>query len=122
MANLLIASQILSSISFFFYGATCLATKKMRTEFDRFELSKFRVAIGVLQILASIGLAVGFFVPWLALLSSLGLAMQMFLGVIVRIRIKDSFLQILPAAVFCLLNVLIFCLTLVSNDRINSSF
>jgi uncharacterized membrane protein YphA (DoxX/SURF4 family) len=104
MAKLLIAAQILSIISFLFYGTTCLASKKMFREFSRYKLSQFRITIGVLQIVGSIGLAVGFFVPWLALLASLGLAIQMFLGVVVRIRIKDNFVLIIPALIFCLLN------------------
>jgi hypothetical protein len=121
MHDLLTAAQIISIISFFFYGTSCLTSKRMVSEFERYKLSAFRVPIGVLQILASFGLTAGFFFPWIAVLSSLGLAIQMFFGVVVRVRIRDSFVQALPAMIFCILNSFIFW-TLVSIDRINWSF
>lgn len=77
-------------------------------EFERYRLSKFRFVTGSLQILGCIGLAIGFYNAWFALLASLGLALQMFLGVMVRIYIKDSLWQTVPAIFFCILNLFIF--------------
>ena len=84
----------------------------MVIEFKRYGLSEYRAITGVLQILGSVGLMVGFFNPWFTLVASLGLTLQMFLGVIVRIRIKDSFLQASPALFFCVLDFFIFWQTL----------
>lgn len=80
----------------------------MVLEFKRYGLSRFRTLTGILQILGSLGLTVGFFIPAVTLVSSLGLSVQMLLGVGVRIRIKDSFFQTFPALFFCLLNLFIF--------------
>ncbi len=85
----------------------------MRLEFERYHLAKYRVLTGALQILGSVGLAAGFFYPWFTLPSSLGLTILMFMGIIVRIRIKDSLLQASPAIFYCLLNLYIFLVGLV---------
>ena len=108
MEKITIAAQLISSISYFLYGASCLLSKKMILEFERYGMPQYRVMTGVLQILASIGLVVGFFNVWLVLISSLGLALQMVVGLAVRIRIKDSIIQAMPALFFCALNIFIF--------------
>ncbi|MBC7370057.1 MAG: DoxX family protein [Bdellovibrionaceae bacterium] len=105
-----------------YYGTSCLTSQRMVIEFNRYKMSSFRVAIGVLQISASFGLVAGFFLPWLTLLSSLGLAIQMFLGVIVRFKIKDSFVEAIPAFIFCILNLFIFYATLMSINRMYWGF
>ncbi len=80
----------------------------MILEFERYGMPEYRVITGVLQILASIGLIAGFLNTWLAVISSLGLALQMVFGIGVRVRIKDSIAQTLPALLFCVLNIFIF--------------
>ncbi|MBC7466962.1 MAG: DoxX family protein [Bdellovibrio sp.] len=102
----------MASIAFFFYGSSCLSSKRMINEFERYGLAKYRTITGVLQILGSVGLMAGFFNPWFTLVASLGLMLQMFLGIIVRIRIKDSLLQASPALFFCVLDFFIFWQTL----------
>ncbi len=80
----------------------------MILEFERYKLSRYRKITGALQILGSIGLLAGFFNVWLSVFSALGLTALMFLGVMVRIRIKDSIWQTVPALFFCILNLFIF--------------
>jgi hypothetical protein len=87
-------------------------SKKMVLEFERYGLRQFRILTGVLQILGSLGLVIGFFQPLFTLISSLGLAVLMFLGIITRIRIRDSLLQTAPAFVFFSVNLYIFILAL----------
>ena len=94
--------------AFLIYGVSCLMTKNMFSEFKRYKLEKFRALTGALQILGSLGLFAGLFIPIFTLMASLGLALQMFLGIVVRLRIKDSLLQIAPAFIFCILNSFIF--------------
>lgn len=108
MEKLTTAAQIISMVSFFFYGASCLLSKRMIIEFERYRMSQYRIITGALQILASIGLMAGFFETWFAVLASAGLAVQMLCGVAVRIRIKDSLFQTSPAVFFCILNLFIF--------------
>ena len=49
------------------------------------------------------GLLVGFFYPWIGALAAGGLSLQMACGLIVRIRIKDSIIQCVPAMFYLLL-------------------
>ena len=96
--------QLFSAVSFLFFGTACLATERMRLEFARYRLDRWRSTVGIFQLLGAIGLLVGLWLPWGALLSAGGLALMMFLGVFVRVRLRDSFLQTLPALFYLLLN------------------
>lgn len=77
----------------------------MKTEFVRYGLSAYRMPVGSLQILGALGLIIGYFsIPELMLLAAGGLMALMVLGFVVRIKIKDSMLQSLPALFYALLN------------------
>ena len=76
----------------------------MRNEYDRYGLSKLRSLVGTLQILGAIGLIGGFYTPWIGQFSAAGLALLMLCGVILRIKIKDTLVQTLPAFAYMLLN------------------
>ena len=102
--------SLISSSCFFYYGLALLFSQHMRVEFERYGLSQFRRLTGVLQILGSVGLIIGLYVPTLMTLASLGLAMLMALGVLVRIRVKDPVVQMLPAFLLLLVNSIIFFL------------
>lgn len=99
--------QILSALTgltFCVYGVLCLAADEMRKEFERFGLAKFRVLTGTLEILGGIGLLVGLFWRPATLIASSGLAVLMLLGVGVRLRMRDSLTQTLPAFVLMIVN------------------
>lgn len=77
----------------------------MKLEFERYKLSKYRALVGILQIFGGFGLLIGFYLsPRLIALASLGLILLMMGGIIVRLRIKDSLLQTLPAITYALLS------------------
>jgi len=76
----------------------------MQQEYQRYGLAKFRNLVGTLQVLGGVGLLVGFRELWIGQLASGGLAVLMLLGVGVRIKIKDTALQTLPAFAYMLLN------------------
>ena len=99
--NYLIA---LSAIAFIGYGASCVWTTHMVIEFDRYKLASFRKLTGYLQLIGAIGLIIGFQSPLIGCFAASGLCLQMMLGVSVRIRIRDPFLQAMPATSFMLLN------------------
>ncbi len=103
----------LSSLSFLSFGILCLTTPYMAAEFDRYDLSGVRTLTGGLQILAAVGLLIGFWAPKLGALAATGLALQMLVGIGVRIRIEDSFIQGLPAAFYLVVNAFIAYLFLV---------
>ncbi|MGB1123669.1 MAG: DoxX family protein [Phycisphaeraceae bacterium] len=101
---LFLTCLILSAVSFIFYGFSCLFTDRIRTEFKRYKLEQFRILVGSLQIAGSLGLIGGLWVPALGTAAALGLAVQMVMGLIVRLRLKDSVVQMLPAGAYLVLN------------------
>ena len=80
----------------------------MVIEFKRYDLEKFRVLVGVLQLLGSVGLFMGLFSKNWAMLASLGLAILMAFGFMVRIKIKDPFILAFPSLFYTLLNMILF--------------
>jgi hypothetical protein len=100
-----------SSISFLIYGISYFVAPHMKAEFKRFGLEKYGLLTVVLEILGAIGLWVGLSIHPILLISSGGLAVLMFAGLIVRIAIKDSVWVSLPALFFMLLNSWIFLMS-----------
>jgi len=97
---------LLSSLTFIFYGVLCLLTDHMKAEFIRYGLPQFRKLTGTLELLGGLGLISGhYFFPPLLLFSASGLALLMFLGVIVRLKTKDPIFEVLPAFVLMLINL-----------------
>lgn len=99
---------LFSSVSFLAYGIFYFYSPHMKNEFKRFGLEKFGVATALLEIVGAIGLLVGFVLTPILLISSGGLALLMFLGLLARARVKDSLLVSLPAFLFMVLNAYIF--------------
>jgi len=104
--------KLFDLLCFFGYGFSCLFSNKMKAEFVRFGLAQYRSLTGILQVAGGTGLIAGFYYEPLTPLSSLGLALLMFLGVGVRIKIHDPVITIIPAFVFMGLNFLIFTLSM----------
>ena len=107
LLNILI---VVSSISFLIYGISYFTTTSMKLEFKRFGLEKFGALVAILEILGALGLLLGISLHPLLLVSSGGLTLLMFLGVLVRIKMKDSLLISTPATIYMVLNACIFFL------------
>lgn len=83
----------------------------MKKEFIRFKLPKFRVLTGLLEVLGGLGQILGFYYyPQVAFIATLGLAILMVLGFMVRLRIKDTFLESFPAFFYMIVNLVILIL------------
>jgi len=80
----------------------------MKSEFKRFGLEKIGFTIVMLEVLGAIGLLVGLKFSFLLIISSLGLAILMFAGLVVRIKVKDNIRVSLPAFFYMVLNTFIF--------------
>jgi len=93
-----------SGLSFVVYGLSCLRSRAMVREFERFGLANFRVLTGVLEVFGGAGVLIGLWYAPLLLIASAGLTVLMALGVGVRLRIRDGVLQTLPAFGFFVLN------------------
>ena len=79
----------------------------MVAEFKRYGLSRFRRLVGWLQFAGSIGLVASAYLPPLATLAALGLALLMALGVAARVKAGDSLLEMFPAIFLLVLNAFI---------------
>ena len=102
------AATLVAALLFIIYGLLCLFSGGMMAEFERYGLSRFRRLTGALEVLGGAGLIVGLFVPEVMLVASGGLALLMLLGLIARFRVRDSFLESLPASILLLMNVFLF--------------
>ena len=98
----------LSSLSFFAYSISYFTSPHMKSEFKRFNLEKLGLLTIVLEFVGAAGLLIGLVYNPILLISSGGLALLMFLGTIVRIRLKDSLWVSLPALFYMGLNAYIF--------------
>lgn len=98
---------VLSAVAFLGYGVLLLTTDSMKEEFVRFGLEHFRILTGILEVLGGVGLLVGLYWTPAALMASAGLTVLMALGVGVRVRLRDSIGQTLPALALFLVNLYI---------------
>ncbi|MBT3919206.1 MAG: hypothetical protein HOB16_00495 [Flavobacteriaceae bacterium] len=103
---------LISSFSFFAYTIYYFKSSKMKMEFKRFGLEKFGLIIMTLQFLGATGLLVGLLFNPLLIISSLGLALLMLAGFLVRLKLKDGILVSLPALFYMSLNAYIFLTTI----------
>ena len=112
MMNLLNVLIFISSMSFLGYGIAYFTSPQMKNEFKRFGLEKIGTLTAILELLGAVGLLVGLKIQLILLISAGGLAMLMFLGVAVRVKVKDSLAISLPALFFMVLNLYIFYMAL----------
>ena len=103
---------LISSFSFFAYTIYYFKSSKMEMEFKRFGLEKFGLIIITLQFLGATGLMVGLVFNPLLIISSLGLALLMLAGFLVRFKLKDGILVSLPALFYMSLNAYIFLVSI----------
>tara|TARA_B110001454_G_C12657505_1_gene408112 strand:- start:218 stop:475 length:258 start_codon:yes stop_codon:yes gene_type:complete len=80
----------------------------MKKEFKRFGLEKLGLLTVILELLGAVGLLLGLKFNILLIIASLGLALLMFFGLIVRMKLKDNLWVSLPALFYMLLNAYIF--------------
>lgn len=98
-------SFVLSVTLFLGYGLSCLFMGAMIDEFARYNLSRFRRVVGLLEVLGALGLLSSIVVPALVFPSSVGLALLMALGIVTRVRARDPFIEAIPATVLMLVNL-----------------
>ena len=99
---------LISSLSFYAYVVSYFVSSHMKNEFKRFNLEKLGLLTIILEFLGATGLLVGLKYSPILTISSLGLGLLMFCGLIVRIRLKDGILISLPVVFYMVLNLYIF--------------
>lgn len=105
-------AQVLSILAFISYGALTLLSDDMVAEFERFGLGRLRVFTAALQIVGGLVLFGGFFARSVLLLSAGGFTVMMLLALIVRVRIRDSLVDMIPAFVLLCLNLFLVVRTI----------
>ena len=108
MNTLYILLVLFSGVSFIIYGCLFFLSPQMRNEFKRFGLEKFATLTGILELLGGLGMLIGLKFHFVLLISSCGLAILMFLGFGVRLKMKDGLWLSFPSLFFMLMNLYIF--------------
>ena len=99
---------LFSSVSFFAYVASYFLNTHMKQEFKRFNMEKLGFVIIALEFLGALGLLLGLKCHILLPVSSFGLGLMMFCGLLVRLRLKDSLWIIAPVLFYMVINFYIF--------------
>lgn len=110
--NLVTIGALISSLSFFAYAFSYFNAPHMKNRFKRFGMEKMGLITVLLEILGAIGLLIGLKFNIVLMISSVGLALLMFAGLIVRIKLKDSIWISLPAFFYMALNAYIFWISI----------
>ena len=101
-------AQGLSILAFGFYGILTLVSADMVPEFERYGMGRLRVFTASLQIAGSLALLAGYVYRPMLLLSAAGFTAMMFLAVLVRIKIRDPLIAMVPAFLLMCLNLFLF--------------
>jgi len=99
---------VFSAISFIFYGITSFFSKRMVSEYARWGYSNYRILLGFTQLMGGTGLLIGINNSVMLSLVSFLLTFMMITAVFVRIKIKDSLINMFPAIFYSALNFIIF--------------
>jgi len=80
----------------------------MKSEYTRYGFPSLRKIVGGLQLMGGAGLLLGTLnMPLLQAIAAGGLSTLMISGFLVRLKIRDSFLQTAPSLFYALLNAYI---------------
>lgn len=112
---MLIASMVLKGILAFIFIAAgtgkVLGLKMHRENFDRWRLPQgFRIVTGIVELLCSVLLILGFWQTDYAAAGALMLGIICIGGVLTHLRVKDGFKETMPIGVFGLCAYVLFFL------------
>jgi putative oxidoreductase len=105
-----IVLQALLALAFIMAGIGKMAGSKMHVDnFKHWRLPQgFRIVTGLVEIVGAIGLIIGFWEPSWAAAAGLWLGFTLFIGILVHVRVKDSFKLTFPAVILCILPLIVF--------------
>ena len=91
MPTLTVLLEAISVAAFLFYGIACLRSPKLEVEFTRYQLARWRVLVGWLEIAGA----------------AAGLVLLMICGLWARWRVRDPWYAMAPAFVLGVVNLFI---------------
>ena len=98
---------LFTGTSFVAYGINSFISKRMKSEFERWNLKKERKAIASCQLIGGATLLFGLESNIMLLLSSSFLGVMMLVAIGVRIKVRDNISDILPAFAYLVLSAII---------------
>ena len=101
-----------SALAFAYYGVRCLVSPVLIAEYERYGMPHVRLWVGSLEILGAVGLLVGFVFAPLGAAAALGLAVLMVLGLGLRVGLRDTVAQMMPALLLAVINGVLVALFL----------
>ena len=99
---------VFTAISFIVYGYSSFISRRMKSEYARWGYNNQRKLVGSLQLLGGVGLLIGLKIDILLLLTSFCFIMMMTSAILIRIKIKDNIVDVLPAITYLFLSIMIF--------------
>ena len=107
MVDYFLILVLFTGLSFVVYGINSFISKRMKSEFERWNLKKERKAIASCQLIGGAALLFGLESNIMLLLSSSFLGMMMLVAIGVRIKARDNISDILPAFAYLVLSAII---------------
>ena len=103
---------IFIGLSFIFYSFNALFSNKMKYEYHRWGFSEYRVIISCVQLLCALCLLLGLLYSFFLIYCTIIFFLMMLGAICVRFKTKDSFLEMLPALMYLVLNGMIIYMEL----------
>ena len=97
MVDYFLVLVLFQGLSFVAYGINSFISKRMKSEFQRWNLKNDRKAIASCQLIGGVALLFGLEWNIMLVLSSCFLGVMMLVAIVVRIKVKDNISDILPA-------------------------
>ena len=107
MVDYFLVLVLFQGLSFVAYGINSFISKRMKSEFQRWNLKKGRKAIASCQLIGGVALLFGLEWNIMLVLSSCFLGVMMLVAIVVRIKAKDNISDILPAFAYLVLSGII---------------
>ena len=107
MVDYFLILVLFTGLSFVAYGINSFVSKRMKSEFERWNLKKERKAIASCQLIGGATLLFGLESNIMLLLSSSFLGVMMLVAIGVRIKVRDNISDILPAFAYLVLSAII---------------
>jgi uncharacterized membrane protein YphA (DoxX/SURF4 family) len=107
MVDYFLILALFTGLSFVAYGINSFISKRMKSEFERWNLKKERKAIASCQLIGGATLLFGLESNIMLLLSSSFLGVMMLVAIGVRIKVRDNISDILPAFAYLVLSAII---------------
>ena len=93
MVDYFLVLVLFTGLSFVAYGINSFISKRMKSEFQRWNLKKDRKAIASCQLIGGVALLFGLEWNIMLVLSSCFLGVMMLVAIVVRIKAKDNILS-----------------------------